>query len=251
MVEQIEPFYHVLDIGSPLSTSLGHLSHNSAANTQDGSIYGGSDHEANISPQSPKLRSSDPILSSPSEDGSPTEKEGWVAASEVRKDDRNNNSNDSSNQNSSQTSVYYAQIIYDEYEKMKRDTPAENGSCRRVPLMINPLPSSRAKKQSNSTSSNGPTTPTNHSHGGQQGVQISGSNTSLKVFRRPVNGGFESEVTAVSFDVASSYHSPPHSGGSSADQTDFSQQQQIPSAIKTLPVNYHRHSKSHIASFAG
>ena len=262
MVEQTEPFYHVLEIGSPLSASLDQLSLNSAANVQETSVYGGSDHEASLS-QSPKMRSSDPILSSPSETGSPTDKNGWTTEGK-KKDDKNNNSNETSNHSSSQTSVYYAQIIYDEYEKMKRDSPAENGSCRRVPLMINPLPSSRAKKQTSSVSSNGPTTPTNSSYGGQN-LQNSGSNTSLKVFRRcPVSGGsssggggttaFESDVNnSVCFDVATSYHSPPHSGGSSAEQAvDFSQQhQQIPSAIKTLPVNYHRHSKSHIETFAG
>ena len=263
MVEQTEPFYHVLEIGSPLSASLDQLSLNSAANVQETSVYGGSDHEASLS-QSPKMRSSDPILSSPSETGSPTDKNGWTTEGK-KKDDKNNNSNETSNHSSSQTSVYYAQIIYDEYEKMKRDSPAENGSCRRVPLMINPLPSSRAKKQTSSVSSNGPTTPTNSGTYGGQNLQNSGSNTSLKVFRRcPVSGGsssggggttaFESDVNnSVCFDVATSYHSPPHSGGSSAEQAvDFSQQQQqIPSAIKTLPVNYHRHSKSHIATFAG
>ena len=244
MMEQTsEPFYHVLDTAcsTAFSASLDRLSDGNGA---DCSFYG-SEHEATtLSPQSPQLGRSVPMLSSP-EDGKEIILGGKIAGN-VKTEDIAEQGDKPNNKHSSQSSVYYAQIIYEEYEKMKKDTPTENnGTCRRVPLMINPVPSSKSKKHSSSNTSGGSNT----------SVHTSGSNSSLRVFKRASSGqggtGHYSD-TMESGSGGGIHSSPPNSGGSSADQYEIQSGLNLPpQAIKTLPAPHHRPSKSHTTTFGG
>ena len=242
MMEQTaEPFYHVLDTNcsAAFSASLDRLSPSSNGNAADCSFYGSEHESIALSPQSPQLGRSVPILSSPEENELILQRK----ASNGPNEEANEQGEKSNNKHSSQSSVYYAQIIYEEYEKMKRDKPDENGTCRRVPLMINPVPSSKSKKHSSSNTSGGSNT----------SVHTSGSNSSLRVFKRAGSGltgtGNYSDTMENGSGGGMSHNSPPNSGGSSADQYDIQGLSLPPQVIKTLPAVHHRPSKSHTTTF--